>query len=182
MIRLQDEIKGGKLQLLLDHNSIQNRIRGLAKEIIHFYEWERNCQLVLIAVMDGAGMFLYDLIKLLPFKIKLYCIKINTYKNQSKIKNSIVEINELTDIENNNILIIDTVLDSGETLNSVIKSVETMKPKTLKTAILLCKNRKREFDIKPDFCGFNIADKWIIGYGMDIDGFYRNLKDIYEVK
>lgn len=177
MIRLQDEINSGRLRLLLDHNSIQGRVRGLAQEIVRFYEWEKD-ELIVIGLADGANIFVSDLIRLLPFKLRLYFLKISTYEGINKIKNSIIDTKELINIENNNILLIDDILDTGETLNSVIKALEIMKPKTLKTAILLCKNRGREFDIKPDFCGFNISNVFIVGFGLDKDQYYRNLVDI----
>lgn len=182
MIKLQDEIKSGKLQLLLDHNSIQSRVRGLAKEICQFYEWEKD-ELVVVGLADGANIFVSDLIRLLPFKLKLYFLKVSTYEGTNRTKNSVINTGELIDIENRNVLVVDDILDTGETLNSVINSIEIIKPKTLKTAILLCKNRKRNYEINIDFVGFNISDNgWLVGYGLDLNGFYRNLNDICEIK
>lgn len=181
MIRLDEEVKSGKLQLLLDHNSIQSRVRGLAKEINDFYQWEKS-ELIVIALADGANIFVSDLVRLLPLKLKLYFLKIKTYEGTNKIAKSVLNIEELTDIENKNVLILDDILDTGETLSSVIKSVEMLKPNTIKTVILLCKNRNRDCGIKINFVGFNIIDKWVFGYGMDMDGFYRNLNDIYILK
>lgn len=182
MIRLQDEIRAGKLTLLLDHNSIQNRIRGLAKEICQFYEWEKD-ELVVVGLADGANIFVSDLIRLLPFKLKLYFLKVSTYEGTNRTKNSVINTGELIDIENRNVLVVDDILDTGETLNSVINSIEIIKPKTLKTVILLCKNRKRNYEINIDFVGFNISDNgWLVGYGLDLNGFYRNLNDICEIK
>jgi hypoxanthine phosphoribosyltransferase len=123
-------------------------------------------------------MFLNDLIKLIPFKIRLYFIKVKTYCGTNKIKNSVINTDELINIENNHVLVVDDILDTGETLDSVIKSIELFKPKTIKTTTLLCKNIKRKHEIKIDFIGFNIPDKWVIGYGMDTDQYYRNLNEI----
>lgn len=178
MTKLEDEIKSGKLQLLLDHNSIQSRIRGLAKEIIHFYEWEKS-ELVVVSLADGANIFVSDLVRLLPFKLRLYFLKIKTYEGINKVKNSVINIEELTDIENKNVLIVDDVSDTSETLYGVIEIIKTLKPKTIKTIVLLNKNIKKEFNIKLDFCGFNIPNKFLVGFGLDYNNYYRNLQDIY---
>jgi len=177
MTKLQDEIKSGKLQLLLDHNSVQNRIRGLAKEIIHFYEWEKN-ELVIVSLADGANIFTSDLVRLLPFKLKLYFLKVSTYEGTNKITKSVLNIDGLIGIENRNVLIVDDICDTSETLNSVIETIKTLKPKTIKTVVLLNKNVKKEFDIKLDFCGFNISNVFVVGFGLDHNNYYRNLVDI----
>lgn len=181
MIRLQDEIKSGKLQLLLDNNSIQNRIGGLAKEICSFYEWERD-ELVIIGLADGANIFVSDLVRLLPFKLRLCFLKVKTYCGTEKVAKSVLNTEELADIENRNVLVVDDILDTGETLNSVIESIKILKPKTIKTIVLLNKNVKKEFDIKLDFCGFNVENKFLVGYGLDFNGYYRNMQDICVLK
>ena len=182
MILLEEEIKSGKLKLLLDHNSIQSRAKGLAKEIIRFYEWEKD-ELIVVGIADGANIFVSDLVKQLPFKLRLEFIKIKTYAGTKKIQNSVIRnIEELLEVENKNILIVDDICDTGETLNFIINEISKMNPKTIKTCVLLNKNVKKEFDIKLDFCGFNISNIWIVGYGMDMNGFYRNLNDICELK
>lgn len=177
MVKLEDEIKSGKLQLLLDSGSIQSRVRGLAKEICSFYEWEKD-ELIVIGLADGANIFVSDLIRLLPFKLRLYFLKIKSYEGMDKVKNSVINIEELTDIENKNILIIDDICDTSETLYSIVEKIKILKPKTIKTIVLLNKNIKKQFDIKLDFVGFNIPDKWAVGYGMDTDQYYRNLNEI----
>ena len=181
MVRLDEEIKSGKLKLLLDNNCVRNRINGLAKEIIHSYEWEKD-ELVIVSLADGANIFASDLIRLLPFKLKLYFLKIKTYEGTNKAKNSVINIEELTDIENKNVLIVDDICDTSETLNSVIEAIKTLKPKTIKTVVLLNKNVKKEFDIKLDFCGFNIENKFVVGAGLDHNNYYRNLADICEFR
>jgi len=181
MVHLDEEIKSGKLKLLLDNNSVRNRIRGLSKEIIHFYEWEKE-ELVIVGLADGANIFVSDLIRLLPFKSRLYFVKVTTYEGQNKIKNSVINIGELSNIENTNILIVDDICDTSETLSSVIETIKTLNPKTIKTVVLLNKNVKKEFDVKLDFCGFNIENKFVVGFGLDYNNYYRNLNDICELK
>ena len=181
MVHLNEEIKSGKLKLLLDNNSIRNRINGLAKEIIHFYEWEKD-ELVIVGLADGANIFTSNLVILLPFKLKLYFLKIKTYEGTNKAKNSVINIEELTDVENKNVLIVDDICDTSETLNSVIEVIKTLKPKTIKTCVLLNKHIDKKFNIKLDFVGFNIENKFVVGAGLDYNNYYRNLDAIYEFK
>jgi len=173
----------GKLQPLIASGNIQNRVRGLAQEINSFYQWSKE-ELVLVGLADGASVFLSDLIKLIPFKIKLYFVKVKTYCGTEKVAGRDgVDTSEFSDdfcnsIDSNNVLVVDDVFDTGESIESVCQAVEIFNPKTIKTVVLINKNKQRECGIKPDFVGFNVADNFIIGYGMDYNDYYRNLPDI----
>jgi len=181
--KLRDDFVSGKLgRRLICQEEIQSRIKGLAKEINAFYEWTKE-DIIIIGLMDGATMFLSDLIKLIPFKIKLYFIKVKTYDGINKTINNTINTKDFSDdfcnsIYNNNVLIVDDILDTGEALYSIYEAVQMYEPKTLKTIVLLNKNRKKEYEIKPDFVGFNIENKFVVGYGLDFNGYYRNLIDI----
>lgn len=181
MMCLDEEIKSGKLKLLIDHNSIQSRTKGLAKEICSFCEWETD-ELVIIGLADGANIFVSNLARLLPFKLKLYFLKVSTYGGMNKIIKSVLNIDGLTGIENRNVLIVDDICDTSETLNSVIETIKTLKPKTIKTVVLLNKHIDKKFNIKLDFVGFNIENKFVVGAGLDYNNYYRNLDAIYELK
>lgn len=182
MIKLKDEFVSGKLQPLIANSNIQNRVRGLAQEINSFYQWEKG-ELILVGLADGASIFLSDLIKLIPFKIKLYFVKVKTYCGTEKVGRDIVDTGDFSDdfcnsIEGNNVLVVDDVFDTGESLESVCQAVEIFNPKTIKTIVLINKNKQRECNIKLDFVGFNVVDKFIVGYGMDYNDYYRNLDSI----
>lgn len=182
MVKLSDEFVSGKLQPLIASGNIQNRVRGLAQEINSFYQWSKE-ELVLVGLADGASVFLSDLIKLIPFKIKLYFIRIKTYSGAEKILKPEINTGEFSDdfcnsMQDNNVLVVDDVFDTGESLESVCQAVEIFNPKTIKTIVLINKNKQRECDIKPNFVGFNVADRFIVGYGMDYNDYYRNLQDI----
>lgn len=182
MIKLEDEIRSGKLQPLIANGNIQNRVRGLAQEINSFYQWEKG-ELILVGLADGANIFLSDLIRFIPFKIKLYFVKVKTYCGTEKVGRDAVDTSEFSDdfcnsIDGNNVLVVDDVFDTGESLESVCQAVEIFRPKTIKTVVLINKNKQRECGIKLDFVGFCVADKFLVGYGMDFDGYYRNLQDI----
>ena len=176
---LKDDFRLGKLgRRIICQEGIQNRIRGLAKEISAFYEWEKD-ELIVIGIADGANIFVSDLVRQLPFKLRLEFIKIKTYAGTKKIQNSVIRnIEELLEVENKNILIVDDIYDTGETLNFIINEISKMNPKTIKTCVLLNKNTKKEYEIKSDFVGFNIENVFVVGFGLDCSGYYRNLQDI----
>jgi hypoxanthine phosphoribosyltransferase len=154
----------------------------MAHEINAFYGWEKG-ELVVVGLADGASIFLSDLIRSIPFKISLNFVKVKTYCGTEKVGRSRIDTGEFSDdfchsMEGNNVLIVDDVFDTGESLQSVWEAVNIFGPKTIKTAVLINKYKQRDCEIKPDFVGFNVADKFIVGYGMDYNNYYRNLTDI----
>lgn len=178
-MRLGEEIKSGKLKVLIASNNVQSRIQGLAKEITAYYEFCKE-ELIIVVLMDGSGMFACDLIRLLPFKLRSYFIQTKTYCGTEKVIGGGVDTGEFSDdfcnsILHNNVLVIDDVFDTGKSLESVYEAINIFSPKAIKTVVLISKNKCRECDIKPDFVGFNIEDKFIVGYGMDYKDYYRNL-------
>lgn len=183
MKTLEQDFIENKSKILIPEDSIRGRVRGLSQEIINHYQW-LDKELIVVGLMDGASVFLSDLIRLLPFKIKLYFITLKTYLGKNKIKDGTIDTcKEFSDdfcnsIQDNNALIVDDILDTGESINTISEAIKIFDPKTLKTVVLLNKKIEAQKKAKADFIGFNIPDKFVVGFGMDYNGYYRNLPDI----
>ena len=156
---------------------IQNRIQEMASILNEEYGTEDVC---VICVLKGSIMFTVDLIKHLKMPLEVEFIRLSSYGSGtiSTGKVNAVDIS-LPDLNNRNVLIIEDIIDTGYTaqfLTNFIK--QNFKVKSYKFISLLDKKCRREVDIKADMYGFDIDDKFLIGYGLDYDGYYRNLNYI----
>ena len=160
--------------ILFDECKIEKRIKNLAEEINQFY---KNEEILLICVLKGSVMFMTNLAKYLKMPLKMEFIKISSYGNgfESSKKINAIDIN-LQNLDNENVLIIEDIIDTGYTAKFLLEYItENFNPKSLKFCSLLDKKIKREVDVEPDFYGFEIDDKFLVGYGLDYKGYYRNI-------
>lgn len=165
-----DEIK-----VLIEEEKIQNRIKEIANEIENDY---KNEEIILVCILKGATYFAIDLSKKITNNmVILDFMKVSSYENGAT--ESTGKINFKLDIsqniENRNVIIVEDIIDSGFTLNYLYDYLKKKNPKTLKICVLLDKKERRKKDIKVDYTGFEIEDKFVVGYGLDYDEKYRNL-------
>ncbi len=174
------EIKGRKLEKLIDEKDIQNKIDELSKEIKNYFG--ENEEIIVIGVLKGAFVFTADLVRRLGNNVKVDFIRVSSYGNEMQSSGDIKFIMDIKeDIENKNVLIVDDIIDTGRTLQKLVEKFQERNPKNLKTCVLLDKKERREVDFDADFVGFEIPDKFVIGYGLDWAEEGRCLKDIYVV-
>jgi len=129
------------------------------------------------------NMFTSDLIKLINVPIILKFVKVKSYVSTNKHNPKIQLLFQESDIFNENILIIDTIIDSGDTIRSVTNLLTCYGPTSIKTCALIKKNNEKNKDINVDFCGVYGLDGFLFGYGTDLNnGSHRNLTDIYSIK
>ena len=167
-------IKESDLNILLTEDEIQNKITELAKSLNDFYN---NEELYLICVLKGSVMFMVDLSKHLKMPLKMEFIRLSSYGSgfASTGRVSAVDI-ALPDLNDKNVLIIEDIIDTGHTAKFLMDFIyHNFKPKSLKFCSLMDKKCKREVDIDADFYCFEIDDKFLVGYGLDYDGYYRNI-------
>ena len=163
------------LKVLIDSSELNNRIKGLAQEINEHYGY--NEQLTLVCVLRGAVMFCTELAKHLKMPLKMEFVSLSSYGDSQKSSGQVKSINlSLPNLENQNVLIVEDIVDTGLTLDFLIKFIKhNCKAKYVKFAVLFDKKCARKFDISPDFTAFDIDDKFIVGFGLDYCGLYRNL-------
>lgn len=167
-------------RILFDETTIQNRVCALAREINSTY---KKRELAIIAIANGAIIFTADLIRKLDLPVRLDCIHVTSYRNQTEPAHA-PEIKDRIrlDIKGSDILLIDDILDTGNTLLKVSETIRQMKPNSLKTCVLLDKQSRRSVDIEADFVGFDIPDDFVVGYGLDFAERYRQLPYIGVLK
>ena len=163
------------LKVLIDSKALNKRIEELANEINEAYGVEK--ELTLICVLKGAVMFFAQLAKHLKMPVKMEFVSLSSYGNNLKSSGEIKTLNlNLPSFENENVLIVEDIVDTGLTLDFLIKFIKVKcKAKDVKLAVLFDKKCARKFDVAPDFCAFDVDDKFIVGFGLDYCGFYRNL-------
>lgn len=162
------------LKVLFSEDDIQNAIKKLGEKINVDYKDE---ELFLICVLKGAVMFMVDLAKHLKMPVDMEFIRLSSYGSgfTSTGKVNAVDIS-LPDLNGKNVLIIEDIIDTGHTARFLMDFMKhNFKTKSIKFCSLLDKRIKREVDIDPDYYGLDVDDKFLVGYGLDYDGFYRNL-------
>lgn len=167
-------IKESDLKILYSSEQIQKKIAELGCKLNEIYLDE---ELYLICVLKGSVMFTVDLAKCLKMPVKMEFIRLSSYGSgfTSTGKVSAVDI-ALPDLNSKNVLIVEDIIDTGHTAKFLVDFINhNFKPKTLKFCSLMDKKCKREVDIDADYYCFEIDNKFLVGYGLDYDGYYRNI-------
>jgi hypoxanthine phosphoribosyltransferase len=160
-------------RILFDEGAIHRRLDELAARISHDY---RDQELTVIAVLNGSLMFMADLLRRIPLPLKLDCLSVASYYGGIKPTSSPVFRQVLLpDVARRHVLILDDILDSGVTLATIREKLETAAPLSMRICVLLEKKKIRTPKINPDYVGFEIADEFVVGYGLDYMERYRNL-------
>jgi len=167
-------------EILIDEATLQNRIAELGAQISHDYAGQ---DLLLICILRGGVLFLTDLMRQITIPHTIDFMAVSSYGVGARESTGHVRINfDLkTDIYNRNVLLVEDIIDSGYTLKTVLEILQTRHPKTLHICTLLDKAERRKVDIPIHYCGFVISDKFVFGYGLDIDEHYRSLPFIAAV-
>ncbi len=166
--------------VLVSENDIKKRVKKLGAEIATSYGDE---EITVISIINGAILFTADLLREIPNPIRLDCIRIASYRNDTKSHGKPQLLQSLTlDISNRHVLLIDDILDTGKTFSVVVDMIQKLNPASLRTCVLLDKRGRREVEFEADFVGFQIPDKFAVGYGLDFAERYRNLPCIGVLK
>src|SRR4030066_1540683 len=161
-------------EVLISEEALQKRIVELGAEISRDYKGK---ELLLVCILRGGVMFLTDLMRNITVPHMVDFMSVSSYgvgarrsRGQSRIT---LDVN--TDIRNRHVLLVEDIVDSGYTVNAVMELLSARQPKSFKICALLDKAERREVEVKIDYCGFVIPDKFVFGYGLDADEYYRNL-------
>ena len=162
-------------EILIDENRLKSRITELGKAISNDYKDSND--LLLICILRGAIIFLSDLSRQITIPHAMDFMAISSYGSGSRNSSGVVRINMdlTTNICGKDVLVVEDIIDSGNTLAYVLELLSTRRPKSLRICTLLDKFERREVDIPVRYTGFKISDKFVLGYGLDLDEIYRNL-------
>lgn len=162
-------------EILIDANTLQKRVAELGVEISREYADSDN--LLLICILKGGVLFLTDIMRHITVPHEIDFMAASSYgKGARDTTGSVrIDMDVTASIQGRDVLIIEDIIDSGYTLRFVMDTLEARKPATLRLCTLLNKEARREVDIDVDYVGFNIENKFVFGYGLDLDEKYRNL-------
>jgi hypoxanthine phosphoribosyltransferase len=161
-------------EILINERSLKKRVKELGKQISHDYAGQ---DLLLICILRGGLVFLVDLMRHITVPHALDCMALTSYGvgGRSSSGNIRVNLDLQTNIENKNVLLVEDIVDSGHTLSHVLEMLQTRHPRSLKVCALLDKEERREIAVPIHYRGFSIPNKFVFGYGLDLDEYYRNL-------
>ncbi len=167
--------------VLIDTDRLQQRIVELGREISHDYRGKKP---ILVGILKGSMLFMTDLMRHLEVPHTVDFMDVTSYGVGARSSTGDVRI--LMDlhspIEERDVLIVEDIIDSGQTMAQVLRLLEARRPASLKVCTLLDKAERREVPMKLDYIGFEIPNVFVFGYGLDIDEFYRNLPYIGVVR
>jgi len=167
-------------EIIVSESMIRRRVRTLGAEISAAFGGE---EITAVAIINGALLFAADLLREVRQPIRLDCIRVASYRNETRSIGKPEIVHSLTiDIANRHVLLLDDILDTGKTLSAVVNLIKKLNPATVKTCVLLDKKGRREVDFVADFVGFSIPDQFVVGYGLDFAERYRNLPCIGVLK
>jgi hypoxanthine phosphoribosyltransferase len=160
-------------RILFDEATIHRRLDELAARISHDY---RDRELTVIAILNGSVILMADLLRRIPLPLKLDCLSVASYHGGTKpIGELVFRQVSLPDVAGRHVLILDDILDSGVTLACIRGKLETAAPLSVRVCVLIEKKKTRIRPIEADYVGFEIADEFVVGYGLDYMERYRNL-------
>ena len=160
-------------EVLLSEEQIQDRIRELAEQISADYQGK---DLLLVCVLKGGVMFLTDLMRHLDIPHAIDFMAISSYGGSTETSGVVRILMDLnTSIEGKNVLVVEDIVDTGHTLDYILRNLSTRRPASLKVCSLLNKPSRRVLEVPIHYIGFDIPNKFVIGYGLDFGEKYRNL-------
>ncbi|EEW53291.1 hypoxanthine phosphoribosyltransferase [Limosilactobacillus antri DSM 16041] len=160
-------------QVLYSQEEVSQRIDELAATITEKYQGEFP---VVVPVMTGAMMFAAELMKRLAFKLNIDYVDVSSYEDNSQSSGRVRLLRDLShDVDGRPVLIIEDIVDTGHTLQFLAKLFASRGAKSIETCSLLDKPARREVAVNADYVGFEVPNEFIVGYGLDYDGLYRNL-------
>jgi hypoxanthine phosphoribosyltransferase len=178
------ELKNGKLLIgddvfipFIEEDRLQHRIKELGEEIAREY---RGKTPIFIGVLNGAFMFLSDLVKNVNIDCEIDFFKLSSYGDAKISSGNITLIKELNcDVTGREIIIVEDIVDSGLSIKFIEEHIAQHNPAGVRVAALLAKPKSLKYNVKIDYIGFDIPSAFVIGYGLDYAQKYRNLRSIY---
>ena len=167
-------------KILLTEEEIKARVKELGQQITKDYEGK---SLLLIGILKGSVPFMADLMRRIDTDVEIDFMSVSSYGSTTKSSGVVRILKDLDhSIEGKNVLIVEDIVDSGLTLSYLKKVLLGRKPASLRVCTMLDKPSRRKVEFTPDYCGFEVEDKFIVGYGLDYDQKYRQLPYISWIK
>jgi len=173
-------------RILISQDRIAQRVRELARQITADHtppNLAGDAEITIVPILTGAFIFAGDLIRQIPLSMRIGILTVSSYPGASlRSQGSTVIGQQLAHVHDRHVLLIDDILDSGGTVNLVHSQLKDHGAKSVKTCVLLRKDRPTAKAMHIDYVGFEIPDEFVVGYGLDYNDYYRNLPDIVTLK
>ncbi|HOB10927.1 MAG: hypoxanthine phosphoribosyltransferase [Acetomicrobium sp.] len=169
-------------EVLLSEETIKKRVRELGQQISQDYSGK---ELIAIGVLKGAIIFLSDLVRNIDssVKVKIDFLAVSSYGASTRTSGIVRIVKDIdTDIKGCEVLIVEDIMDTGLTLSYLSRLMMERQPRGLKICVLLDKPERHQTEVMIDYCGFTIPDEFVVGYGLDYAGLWRNLPSIHVVR
>ena len=167
-------------EILFSRGAIQKRVQELADQISRDYAGR---ELIIIGILKGAFIFMADLVREISIPCKIDFVRVASYGDGSESSGKVVMTKDIeTSIKGRDILIVEDIVDTGLTLQYLVKWLKERNPNSLKICVFLDKRKRRKVSFEADYVGFTIDDGFVVGYGLDFNEQYRFFPDIYVIK
>jgi hypoxanthine phosphoribosyltransferase len=169
-------------RILISRQQIAARIGEMAAQITADHSppaMPDGDEITIVPILTGAMIFTCDLIRQIPIAMRIGLLTVSSYPGSSvRSQGAQMLSQQLGDVRGRHVLLLDDILDSGGTLRLVVPVLQELGALSVKTCVLLRKNRPEAKDVHADYVGFDIPDEFVVGYGLDYNNYYRNLPDI----
>ncbi len=173
-------------RILISKQQLADRIAELARQITAEHTppgIPQGGEITIVPILTGAFIFCADLIRHIPLPIKIGLVTVSSYPGSSvSTQGSQLLGRQLGDVTGRHLVLVDDILDSGGTLKLVVPMLRELGAASVKTCVLLRKDRPQAHSVHADYVGFEIPDEFVVGYGLDYNNYYRNLPDIVTLK
>lgn len=166
-------------EVLCSEEDISNRLKELGQEISDAY---RDKKLYVVSLLRGSFVFTADLVRKFDIPVKIDFMTTSSYGHGTESSGSVKIVNDIKEnLEDYHVLVVDDITDSGLTMKYVMDHLKTKNPVSVKCCVLLDKPERRKVEIEPDYVGFTIPDKFVVGYGLNYGDYYRNIPYVFVV-
>ena len=166
-------------EIMIPPDEIASMVTRVAEEINKDYKGE---ELIVVGILTGAFVFTADLVRELDMPVIVDFMQVKSYVGDKSTGTLTIKRDMSTDIKGKNVLIVEDIIDTGNTLKALKEMLLQREPKSLKICTAFDKPSRRVNDLTPDYNGITVPDEFIVGYGLDYDGAYRNLKEVRIVR
>jgi len=161
------------MQVLISAEQVQKRVVEMATRIAEDF---RGQPTTIVGVLTGCIMFLADLVRHLDLPLRIDLIQASSYRGRATVPGQLRIAPDLVpDVRGRNVLLLDDILDTGQTLSYVVRHLQGLGATSVRVAVLLRKLGRQQVELEPDYCGFDIPDRFVVGYGLDYNDEYRHL-------
>ena len=173
------DIETKKWEVLCSEEQIASRLKELGSEISKDYEGKN---LLVVSLLKGSFIFCADLVRNITVPVKIEFMTTSSYGHGEKSSGNVKVVSDVnSDLEGYDVLIVDDITDTALTMSHVMKHLKAKNPNSVKSCVLLDKPSRRKVELVPDYCGFEIEDKFVVGYGLNYGDYYRNIPYVFNV-